>query len=257
MRLKYLILVFLMSIFWNSTLSAQDTLQIPSAGGPKYVIVYGKAKIIKDSHYSVHGLVDVGYNFVEQTYGNFGVIGTYNHKKNWWFEMGICMTTAPVKQFNFKSLRLSSGYYWNKQNLRLKLHYLWNPSTYYENHIHHLVLDLGFNPNYIDLGLGFHYRHLHFFKQNPWNNMFNLVYKLELSARPKTSLWNIKAAVKNMDYFDYTRWSQPMFSVKVLGRYTPKSLEYYLEFLAKPSGVLNMVVNGFDYKVRAGIIWVI
>jgi hypothetical protein len=79
----------------------------------------------------------------------------------------------------------------------------------------------------------------------------NLVYYLEIFARPHTSSWNISACITDMTDFQMERMFTPIF---ILRSYVDVTEQWRLCFSGqcKPVGIANQAASFFGAEMSAG-----
>ena len=80
---------------------------------------------------------------------------------------------------------------------------------------------------------------------------FNLLYRLEVFARPQACNWNISAVFANYDDFQFERMWQPLFMLG--GRYDiDHNWRVHLQAECKPTGMFHLNAAFYGATVRAG-----
>jgi len=80
----------------------------------------------------------------------------------------------------------------------------------------------------------------------------NLLYRIEVKARPATCRWNVSAGIANYSDYEYERTWEPMYFVR--GRFNLNDqLRLHLRTDIKPSGAFHLTAHAWGVSVRAGV----
>lgn len=78
----------------------------------------------------------------------------------------------------------------------------------------------------------------------------NILYRVDVCARPQTCNWNIHVCGTNYDDFQIERMTEPLFMLG--GRYDPTAhWRVSLDVICKPSGIFHVNANFYEAMVRA------
>ena len=121
-----------------------------------------------------------------------------------------------------------------------------------------LAVSFGYRWKWLDVEAGMFGRFMDAFDRN-WHSTdeiicepFNLLYRIALSLRQESSVWNAYGAVANFDYFQMERMWQP--SLILGGRYDfSDRLTIKAEAISKPSGMFHLNAEFYSITGRIGV----
>lgn len=119
------------------------------------------------------------------------------------------------------------------------------------------AVSLGYRMDYISAQVGFYGRVMDQYKRE-WHSEeaynsepFNLLYRLQVFARPQRENWNLSLAITNMDDFQYERMWAPFFQLE--GRYDINEFwRIHLDTELKLAGMFHLNAEFYSAYVRAG-----
>lgn len=121
-----------------------------------------------------------------------------------------------------------------------------------------LAVSFGYKWKWIDVEAGMFGRFMDAFDRE-WHSTdeiicepFNLLYRIRLSLKPDTYIWNAYAEVADFDYFQMERMWQP--SLVLGGRYDISGrLSIRAEAISKPSGMFHLNAEFYSITGRIGV----
>lgn len=119
------------------------------------------------------------------------------------------------------------------------------------------AVSLGYRMDYISAQVGFYSRVMDSYRRE-WHSEtayncepFNLLYRLQVWARPQRENWNISLAITNVDDFQYERMWAPFFQLE--GRYDINDhWRINVETELKLAGMFHLNAEFYSAYARAG-----
>lgn len=119
------------------------------------------------------------------------------------------------------------------------------------------ALGVGYRMDYVSLTLGLFTRVLDnwdrswYSTETYMSEPFNLLYRIEVFARPQDNPWNISASFSNVDDYQMERMWQPLFG---LGAWYDVTDHWRLNFglQCKPTGMFHLDASFYGATFRAG-----
>lgn len=215
------------------------------------------SSVYRDSCYSVGVTGGYAYN---HSYGHYGVFTVDAYLPITYYfegEVNIRTSTANVHDFGFRlqpKFRLPYG------EMFLDTRVQYNLFARNEFHGVSIALGVGYRMEYVSVEIGYGTRISAFFNmskhysENGLNEPHNLVYRVEVFARPPESGWNISACVTNITDYQMERMFTPMFSLRStvdIGRHWRLAFEG----MCKPVGISNLVASFYGAEGRIGAMY--
>lgn len=215
--------------------------------------------VYRDTCYSLRADVGYAYNIVYGHHATFnmGAMLPINH--NFEGEISARATMANTYTIGF---RVQPKFPIERNDkdcgeVLLETRVLYN--RFQRNHMHGLAaaFSVGYRWDYVyaKVGYGMSMMAAMVMSQHTTENSIfephNLVYHLEVFARPHTSFWNISACITDMTDFQMERMFTPIF---ILRSYVDVTEDWRLYFSGqcKPVGIANQAASFFGAEVRAG-----
>lgn len=215
--------------------------------------------VYRDTCYSLCADVGYAYNIVYGHHAmfNMGAMLPINH--NFEGEISARATTANTYTIGF---RVQPKFPIERNDkdcgeVLLETRVLYH--RFQRNHMHGLAaaFSVGYRWDYVyaKVGYGMSMMAAMVMSQHTTENSIfephNLVYHLEVFARPHTSSWNISACITDMTDFQMERMFTPIF---ILRSYVDVTEDWRLYFSGqcKPVGIANQAASFFGAEVSAG-----
>ncbi len=218
-------------------------------------IFIAEATVPNDTTYVVGVSAGYGYNETYAHYGLFTLDTRLPISSHFAGEVNTRAQTVNSYDFSFHLypiFPLKSG------KLFFDMHILYNLNA--RNRIHGLCggLSFGYTMDYVELSVGYGIRLSAIFgmsKRTAENGLFephNLLYHVELYARPRSSIWNISACISNVTDYQQERMFTPVFFIK---NYVMLRAHWKLktEIACKPVGLSNLSPSFYGATGRIGI----
>ena len=215
--------------------------------------------VYRDTCYSLRADVGYAYNIVYGHHATFnmGAMLPINH--NFEGEISARATTANTYTIGF---RVQPKFPIERNDkdcgeVLLETRVLYN--RFQRNHMHGLAaaFSVGYRWDYVyaKVGYGMSMMAAMVMSQHTTENSIfephNLVYHLEVFARPHTSSWNISACITDMTDFQMERMFTPIFILRSYVDVTEDG-RLYFSGQCKPVGIANQAASFFGAEVRAG-----
>lgn len=215
------------------------------------------SSVYRDSCYSVGVTGGYAYN---HSYGHYGVFTvdaflpiTYYFEG----EVNIRTSTANVHDFGVRmqpKFRLPYG----EMFLDTRVQY----NLFARNNFHgvSLAIGLGYRMEYVSVEVGYGSRISAFMDmskhstENGLHEPHNLIYRVEVFARPPESGWNISACVTNITEYQMERMFTPIFMLRStvdIGQHW----RLRIEGACKPVGLSNLVASFYGAEGVVGVMY--
>lgn len=215
------------------------------------------SSVYRDSCYAVG--VTGGYAF-NNTYGHYGRFSVDAYLPiTYYFEAEVNIRTSTANVHDF-GLRMQPKFRLPVGELFLGARVQYN--LFARNNIHGLstALTIGYRMEYIRVEIGYGnrlYATQNMSKhstENGINEPHNLIYRVEVFARPPESGWNISACVTNITEYQMERMFTPMFALRStvdIGRHWRLTMEG----LCKPVGLSNLTPSFYGAEGAIGAMY--
>jgi hypothetical protein len=210
--------------------------------------------VYRDSTYSIGLACSYAYNETYEHYGAFSVDAYLPVHRHFEGEVNIRMLTANSYDLGGK---IRPKFYLPVGELYLETQILYNLIR--RNSLHGVcgAFSIGYRMDYVQVHIGYGTRSFWpLFKsthtsETSVHEPHNLVYYVEVFARPHTSSWNISACVTDMTEYQMERMFTPMF---ILNSYVNIGAHWRItaRALCKPVGLSNLTPSFYGAEVRVG-----
>jgi hypothetical protein len=83
---------------------------------------------------------------------------------------------------------------------------------------------------------------------------WNMLYQFSYFIKPIGNKWNINLSITNIDYFNLSQETNPIFKVGTIYNLSPP-LTFFIDSGYQSAGILNMNIEYFGFFFKTGIIW--
>jgi hypothetical protein len=83
---------------------------------------------------------------------------------------------------------------------------------------------------------------------------WNMLYKFSYYIKPIGNKWNIYLSVTNIDYFNISQETNPIFKIGALYDLS-MPVTFFIDSSYQSAGILNMNIEYFGFFIKTGIIW--
>jgi hypothetical protein len=83
---------------------------------------------------------------------------------------------------------------------------------------------------------------------------WNMLYKFSYYIKPIGNKWNIYLSVTNIDYFNISQETNPIFKIGALYDLS-LPVTFFIDSSYQSAGILNMNIEYFGFFIKTGIIW--
>lgn len=207
---------------------------------------------------SLRTTAEYGYNYAWRHYGTLSVNGYFPINRYFDLSAGVLANTANQYAFDGRAIvnfPLKVG------RLALENRFLYRYFACYDTHELNAALSLGYAMNYFRVSAGFCGK---LYGQAPfWADgdnaafvaePFNLLWNIEVHARPDSCAWNLGLRASNFDDFQIERFNQPIFTL--MGRYDfNQHWRLFADVACKPAGVFHVTANFYGINTHLGFIY--
>lgn len=215
------------------------------------------SSVYRDSCYAVGLTGGYAYNNTYEHYGVFSLDAYLPITYYFEAEVNIRTSTANVHDFGVR-LQPKFALPYGEMFLGTRVQY----NLFARNKIHGatMALSIGYRMPYLSAEVGYGTRLSAIMgmskrsTENGINEPHNLVYRVELFARPPEAGWNISACVTNITEYQMERMFTPVFSLQStvdIGRHW----RLRIEGACKPVGISNLVASFYGAEGVVGVMY--
>lgn len=212
------------------------------------------SNVYRDSCYALGVTATVGYNETYEHYGAF-TVDAYLPIHSY-FEGNVNVRLLTVNTYDF-GVRIRPKFSLPVGELYLETQIIYNLICRSSLHGVSAALSIGYRMDYLQVHVGYGTRSfgmIHKSKHTSETSVHephNLVYYVEVFARPCTSIWNISACATNITEYQMERMFTPMF---ILNSYVNIGSHWRLKVrgLCKPVGISNYAPSFYGLEATIG-----
>jgi hypothetical protein len=83
---------------------------------------------------------------------------------------------------------------------------------------------------------------------------WNMIYQFSYYIKPIGNKWNIDVSVTNIDYFNLSQETNPIFKLGAIYNVSPP-VTFFIDSGYQSAGIINMNTDYFGFFIKTGIIW--
>ena len=215
------------------------------------------ASVYRDSCYAIGMTGGYAYNNTYQHYGQISIDAFLPITYYFDAEVNVRTSTANVHDFAVHlhpKIILPVG----ELFLATRIHY----NLFARNEFHSLSTSfcVGYRMDYVSAEIGYGSRVSAFIDlskhtaENGISEPHNLVYRVELFARPPQAKWNISAYVTNITEYQMERMFTPIFGLRTTAD-IKDHWRFIFEGRCKPVGISNMVASFYGAEGVIGLMY--
>ncbi len=214
--------------------------------------------------YVLSAIAMYGYNTTWGSFGGFHFRGELPFNDH--FEMNVNAELLTSNVYNFSII--------SQPKFALPVGEIFLDNTivanvYQRNRTDEMIMaaSIGYRMDYVSIQLGFFGRIMEDMDQ-VWHSedsyaseFFNLMYKLQVNVRPKTSFWNIYLGFSNFTELQFERVWQPIFFGGMHYDFKNKTSDkrhwrLLGEIVLKPTGMFHLDASFYGIKTKLGVAYV-
>ena len=209
----------------------------------------------KADRYNVSVGVEYAYNHSLGSYANFEVLSTMPIHR--YFEMEAAFQASTANEYT-TGVILRPKYALRVGELFVDGQLLYKGVVRNQQSDLAFGLSVGYRMDYVRVQIGWSSRVLSMQNNDGSRThvleLMNVLYRVDVCARPQTCNWNIHACGTNYDDFQIERMTEPLFMLG--GRFDPtEQWRVSLDVICKPSGIFHVNANFYEAMVRAKVMY--
>jgi hypothetical protein len=83
---------------------------------------------------------------------------------------------------------------------------------------------------------------------------WNILYQFSYYIKPVGNKWNINLSITNIDYFNLSQETNPIFKIGAIYNLSPP-VSFFIDSGYQNAGIINMNIEYFGFFFKTGIIW--